>query len=140
MQKLCPYAHIDGNKCTCENANKGRCHMSNNQSINKNIICVTIQMCNIINRTWYSKRLLQSFFTWSLCLVHSDLLHMGYDRTPYISLVSGQSPNYWDIFLGYFLLNDQDKACFHHSIIWMLSCHCPTSLFSLHTTWPMVTL
>jgi hypothetical protein len=91
--------------------------MSNNQNINKNIIRVTIQMVNIINRTWYSKRLLQSCCTKSLCLVHPNLRHVGYDRTSHISLVFGQPPNCWDIFLAYFILNYQDKAHFYHSIV-----------------------
>ena len=114
--------------------------MVNNWSINKTIIHVTIQMCNIINRMWYPKRLSQSCCTWSLCLVHLDLLHVGYDWTSHISLVSGQPPNYWDIFLAYFLLNDHDNVCFYHSTFWMLSCHFLISFFSLHTMWPMVAL
>ena len=72
------------------------------------------------------KKLLPSCYTQSLRLAH-PLQHVGNDRLHRISLWLGQQPNYWGIFLEYFLLNDQDKAQLYHSTIWILSYHYPVS-------------
>ena len=64
----------------------------------------------------------------------------GNTRPCHIFSWSCQPSNPSDRFLAYFLLNDQDKACFYHPTVIMISHHCPVSFFSLHTTWPMVVL
>ena len=39
---------------------------------------------------------------------------------------------------AYFLLNDQDKAHFYHSIVWIISCHYPISSSFVRTMRPAV--
>jgi len=60
-------------------------------------------------------------------------------NTTYFSCISLATQLLGHIF-GIFLLNDQDKACFFHSTIWMFSYHWPISFFSLHRMRPIVVL
>ena len=96
-------------------------------------------MCITKLKIMYTKRLSTNCCNQSLCLVH-PLLHAGNDQMHHISLWLGQQPNCWGISLAYFLLNDQDKACYYHSNVWIISCHFPISSSSICTMQPTTVL